>query len=61
MGIFHRRHRIGPVAVGMKRNRRTGRDGHVAACTKNNCGWSATFDTPEAADLAAQEHRCTAR
>jgi hypothetical protein len=63
MGLygFRKRHSIGPVEVATGRNRRTNRDGVMAVCTNDGCGWSAVYDTQEAADLAAQSHRCSPR
>ncbi|GAB3128894.1 mobile element transfer protein [Streptomyces calidiresistens] len=53
--------RVGPVEIGSARDRRSGRAGYLAACTRNDCGWSAHYATPEAAELASRSHRCTPR
>ncbi|WP_461297383.1 mobile element transfer protein [Streptomyces harbinensis] len=61
MSRIRRLRRTGPVEIGVARDSRTGRDGFLAACTNDDCGWSANFATREAADLAAQSHRCSVR
>ncbi|WP_432745404.1 Mobile element transfer [Streptomyces sp. JH002] len=61
MSRIRRLRRTGPVSIGIARDSRTGRNGVVAACTNDDCGWSANFATQEAAELAAQDHRCSVR
>ncbi|MDT0347488.1 mobile element transfer protein [Streptomyces litchfieldiae] len=53
-----RRRRIGPVEVAPNTDRRTRRNGYLAACTRDGCGWSAHYTTEEAAELASTAHRC---
>lgn len=59
--MFRRRRCVGPVEIGTGRDRRTNRPGFLAACTRDDCGWSATYATEDAADLAARTHRCNPR
>ncbi|SEP62268.1 mobile element transfer protein [Streptomyces radiopugnans] len=56
--FFHSLQRIGPVQIGTHRGSRTGRTRYVAACTAENCGWSADYASRTAAALAARTHRC---
>ncbi|OEV31210.1 Mobile element transfer [Streptomyces nanshensis] len=50
--------RIGPVRVGSRSDAR-GRQKHTAACTAPRCGFSADYDSRNAAELAARTHTCT--
>ncbi|WP_328920781.1 Mobile element transfer [Streptomyces sp. NBC_00208] len=55
--FFHSVMRIGPVQIGTHRDR-YGRTKHAAACSNDNCGWSADYSSQSAAQLAARTHRC---
>ncbi|MER7956854.1 mobile element transfer protein [Streptomyces sp. NPDC096030] len=57
---FHSVMRIGPVQIGTRRDRH-GRTKHTAACTADDCGWSADYSSSSAAQLAARTHRCQPR
>ncbi|WP_335932557.1 mobile element transfer protein [Streptomyces sp. PTD5-9] len=57
---FHSLMRIGPVQIGIHRDR-NGRTKHTAVCTADRCGWSADYSSRTAAQLAARTHRCTVR
>ncbi|MEV6989867.1 mobile element transfer protein [Streptomyces sp. NPDC093228] len=52
--------RIGPVQIATHRDR-NGHTKHAAVCTNDQCGWSADYSSPSAAQLAARTHRCHAR
>ncbi|MGW1542284.1 mobile element transfer protein [Streptomyces sp. NPDC002309] len=57
--FFHSVMRIGPVQIGTHRDNRTGQAKHAAVCSSDGCGWSASYTSRSAAQLAARTHRCS--
>ncbi|MFB7326198.1 mobile element transfer protein [Streptomyces sp. NPDC056190] len=58
--IWRTLHRVGTTQVGTAHGRR-GQIKYVAACTAEDCGWSAEYDDVSPAMIAAQGHRCPIR
>ncbi|CAM5459106.1 Mobile element transfer OS=Streptomyces alboniger OX=132473 GN=CP975_18390 PE=4 SV=1 [Streptomyces alboniger] len=58
--IFRELRRVGNVTVGTAHGKR-GHVAYVAACATEDCGWSAEYEEPSAAMVAAQGHRCRVR
>ncbi|WP_030597048.1 mobile element transfer protein [Streptomyces fulvoviolaceus] len=56
--IWNEMHRVGTTAIGGGPDHRTGEMKYVAACEAEECGWSAAYDSFEAAMVAARGHRC---
>ncbi|MBD0843266.1 mobile element transfer protein [Streptomyces sp. TRM68416] len=59
--IWNEMHHVGTTHVGGGSDRHTGETKYIAACETEDCGWSAAFDTFDAAMIAAQGHRCPVR
>ncbi|NUP36373.1 MAG: Mobile element transfer [Streptomyces sp.] len=55
--LFERLQRYGPVEIGRALTK-SGEKGYIAACTSDQCGWSAGYSNYGPACMAAKGHRC---
>ncbi|MEU1780849.1 mobile element transfer protein [Streptomyces abikoensis] len=57
---FWNHDQVGQVQVATHLDRH-GRTAHTATCTAPGCNWSGEYLNRSAAELAAQNHRCSPR